>query len=136
MERGSAVRACRPVSIRCLTAKVLVIDDDQDFRALARELLEQAGMEVIEAADGCRCLQKAPLDVDVVIVDMVMPDQDGIATLCLLKHRLLKAKFIAISGAYESSVFLGISARLGASAILHKSDVAGLPALVNRLLDS
>ncbi|HEX4592885.1 MAG TPA: response regulator [Bryobacteraceae bacterium] len=136
-ERSSTVRVSQRVSTPCLAAKVLVVDDDQDFRALARKLLERAGLEVIEAEDGRRCRQVTSLEpVDAVIVDMVMPNQDGIATLCLLKDRFPKAKIVAVSGVQESSLYLGISAQLGANAILHKSNVASLAALVHRLLDS
>jgi len=135
MERSSPVSS-QPVSTRCLAAKVLVVDDDQDFRTLARTLLERAGMEVIEAEDGRHCLQlTSSLALDVIIVDMVMPHQDGIATLCLLKDRFPQAKIVAISGVHESSLYLGISAQLGASAILHKSEVGSLAGVVHRLLE-
>jgi two-component system chemotaxis response regulator CheY len=114
---------------------VLLVDDDKDFRNLARKILERAGMEVLEAEDGRRCVQlTSSLDVDAIIVDMVMPHQDGIATICLLKDRFPKAKIVAISGAQESSLYLGVSAQLGASAILHKSEIGGLAALILRLL--
>ena len=136
-ERSSPVRARQAVSTGCLAAKVLVVDDDQDFRALARKILEGAGMEVIEAEDGRRCVQlTSSLSVDAIIVDMVMPYQDGIATICLLRDRLPQAKIVAISGVQESSVYLAVSAQLGASAILHKSDVDSLAGLILRLLDN
>src|SRR5579864_1255777 len=136
MERSSTVQVSDRVSTPCLAAKVLVVDDDRDFRALARKLLEGAGMDVLEAEDG-RCSQLTSLrEVDAVIVDMVMPHQDGIATLCLLKDRFPKAKIVAVSGVHESSLYLGISSQLGANAVLHKSNVGSLAALVRRLLDS
>ena len=136
-ERSSPVRVEQPVLTRCLTAKVLVVDDDLDFRILARNILERAGMEVMEAADGRRCLQlSSSLALDAIVVDMVMPHQDGIATVCLLKERFPEAKIVAISGVHESALYLGISAQLGASAILHKSEIGSLPVLVNRLLET
>jgi two-component system chemotaxis response regulator CheY len=135
MERSSPV-ASQLGSTRCIAAKVLVVDDDQDFRTLARTILERAGMEVIEAEDGRRCIQlTSSLALDAIIVDMVMPHQDGIATLCLLKDRFPQAKIVAISGVHESSLYLGISAQLGASAILHKSEVESLAGVVHRLLE-
>jgi CheY-like chemotaxis protein len=136
MERSSTARVSQRASTPCVAAKVLVVDDDPDFRALARRLLERAGMDVIEAEDG-RCGQlKLLREVDAIIVDMVMPHQDGIATLCLLKDRFPHAKTVAISGVQESSLYLGISAQLGANAVLHKSNVGSLASLVRRLLDS
>lgn len=136
-EQTSTLRVGPPGSAGCLGVKVLVVDDDHDFRALARKILERAGMEVIEAEDGRRCVQLTSLqDVDAIIVDMVMPHQDGIATICLLKDRFPQANIVAISGAQESSLYLGVSAQLGASAILHKSDVGNLAALIHRLLEN
>jgi CheY-like chemotaxis protein len=136
LERSSTVQVSHTVSTRCSAAKVLVVDDDPEFRALARRLLERAGMDVIEAEDGrCNGL-KLLREVDVIIVDMVMPHQDGIATVCLLKDRFPQAKIVAVSGVHESSLYLKISAQLGASAILHKSNVGTLAALIKRLLES
>jgi DNA-binding NarL/FixJ family response regulator len=93
-------------------------------------------MEVIEAEDGCRCLQlTSSLALDAIILDMVMPHQDGIATLCLLKDRFPQAKIVAISGVHEWSLYLSISEQLGANAILHKSEVGSLAGVVHRLLE-
>src|SRR3989441_9993054 len=62
--------------------RVLVIDDDNDIRALVSELLERAGMAVEQAPDGRSGLrllhQKAP---DLVVLDVSMPDLDGWQTL-------------------------------------------------------
>jgi CheY-like chemotaxis protein len=136
-EATSEVRATPPTrQVQCASARVLVADDDEDFRALARKLLEQAGMEVVEAAGGRQCLELAPsLRVQAIVVDMVMPDQDGIATLCLLKDRLPQTKIVAVSGVDESSLYLGISTTLGADAVLHKSKIGTLPTLIARLLN-
>jgi len=63
-------------------ARVLVIDDDEDIRALVAELLGRAGMTVEEAADGragLRALHRSPPDV--VVLDVSMPDLDGWQTL-------------------------------------------------------
>jgi DNA-binding response OmpR family regulator len=59
--------------------RILVVDDDSDIRELVRTLLERAGHEVIEAADG-RAGLKA-LYADLVILDVTMPELDGWATL-------------------------------------------------------
>jgi DNA-binding response OmpR family regulator len=61
---------------------VLVVDDDGDIRLLLRELLERAGYEVDEAADGRTALRRlfeaAPA---LVILDVSMPEMDGYQTL-------------------------------------------------------
>jgi DNA-binding response OmpR family regulator len=58
--------------------RVLVADDDRDVRALIRTLLERAGHEVVEAADGRECLrvlyERRP---ELVVLDVGMPVLDG-----------------------------------------------------------
>jgi len=63
-------------------ARVLVIDDDADIRALVAELLGRAGLSVEQAEDGrsgLRALHKTPPDL--VVLDVSMPDLDGWQTL-------------------------------------------------------
>jgi len=59
--------------------RVLIIDDEEDFRAVVAELLEGEGYEVDVAADGRSALDK--LDdkppPDMVLVDLVMPGVSG-----------------------------------------------------------
>jgi DNA-binding response OmpR family regulator len=62
--------------------RVLVADDDLDVRTLVRTLLERAGHEVVEAADGRECLrvvyERRP---SLVVLDVGMPALDGWQTL-------------------------------------------------------
>jgi DNA-binding response OmpR family regulator len=63
-------------------ARVLVIDDDGDIRALVAGLLERAGYEVNEASDGRDGLRSVFSDrPDLVLLDVTMPGLDGWATL-------------------------------------------------------
>ncbi len=60
---------------------VLVVDDEQMTRDLLRLMLKPAGFEVFEAEDGLEALEKlAVLVPDVVLLDVMMPNMDGIAT--------------------------------------------------------
>ena len=55
------------------TARVLIIDDDPDFRASARSLLEAHDYTVVEAASGKEGLQKlAAQRPDVILLDIMM----------------------------------------------------------------
>jgi DNA-binding response OmpR family regulator len=59
-------------------ARVLVIDDDADIRALVRELCERAGHDVLEAKNGKQGLQTLyAAHPDLVILDVSMPELDG-----------------------------------------------------------
>jgi len=63
-------------------ARVLVIDDDPDIRALVRELLQRAGHLVSEAGDGREGLRSLhALRPDLVVLDVTMPGLDGWGTL-------------------------------------------------------
>ncbi|MDP8243206.1 MAG: response regulator [Candidatus Hinthialibacter antarcticus] len=57
---------------------VLVVDDDANFRLLARRALEQANLTVIEAYSGQEMLDRfAANTVDVILLDIMMPEMDG-----------------------------------------------------------
>ena len=65
---------------RTVSATVLVVDDHQSFRRLARRLLETAGFTVVdEACDGASALAAVrALRPDVVLLDVLLPDTTGI----------------------------------------------------------
>ena len=59
-------------------AKILLVDDDAHIRELARLYLHKEGYETFEAADGVEALAKLEtLKVDMVILDIMMPNMDG-----------------------------------------------------------
>jgi CheY-like chemotaxis protein len=59
--------------------KVVIVDDHESFRRLARRLLEGAGYAVVgEAHDGASALAAVDeLDPDVVLLDVLLPDANG-----------------------------------------------------------
>ena len=67
--------------------KILVIDDENDIRRIARLGLERVGkMQVIDAASGAEGVEKARSEKpDAVLLDVMMPGQDGPATLQSLR---------------------------------------------------
>ncbi len=72
--------------------RVLVVDDDEAILELAGEFLRRAGYDCQSAAGGLEAIDlfaKAPADVDVVVLDLTMPDLDGREVL--RKLRLLRA---------------------------------------------
>ena len=85
-----------------MTVRVLVIDDEEDLRALLLEALADAGYQVVAAADGDEGLalyRAAPTDV--VITDVLMPKKVGLETIMELKHDFPNAKVIAMSGGFN-----------------------------------
>ena len=84
--------------------RVLVVDDERLNRMLLRKALEAEGHVVDEAADGRQALDRlrqAP--VDVVLLDLVMPELDGYATLEAIKAdpALSHVPVIVVSGVEE-----------------------------------
>jgi DNA-binding NarL/FixJ family response regulator len=69
-----------------VTARVLIVDDHEPFRAVARELLERAGYVVAgEAADAAEALAAvASEEPDAVLLDVQLPDSDGFAVAAAL----------------------------------------------------
>lgn len=123
-------------AVERMTAKVLVVDDDEQFRALVRAILEPEGFEVIESQDIRQCFMQLRDDaVDALILDMVMPERDGIEALQELKELFPEVRIVAVSGAEESELFLTVSAHLGADASLDKSRISALGPLVRLVLD-
>lgn len=80
---------------------VLVVEDDEINRDVAQELLEQLGVvQVHLAEDGTRGLRKlrALGKVDAVVVDIYMPDMDGIEFIAELAKLQFQGKVIIVSG--------------------------------------
>jgi hypothetical protein len=101
-------------------ARILVADDEPGVRAFLREVLERAGYEVLEAADGKQALRQArAVRVDLVITDLIMPEQEGIETIKALRQEMPGIGIIAISGRFDGP-WLQIAASLGADAVLAK----------------
>jgi len=63
-------------------SKILVVDDAAFMRMRCTKMLSESGFEVAEAADGNEALQKyRELKPDGVLLDITMPELDGLATL-------------------------------------------------------
>jgi len=103
-----------------LPGTLLVIDDDPAVRGFLRQILASAGYVVVEAGDGKSGMSKIePRAVDLVITDLVMPEQEGLETLRRLRAERPGLPVIVISGAFGGSL-LETAKRLGANAALAK----------------
>ncbi len=67
---------------------ILIVDDNRDNRNLLRVILEKHGYELFEAADGQEALEIAMThDLDLILLDIVMPIKDGYETCEILKNQ-------------------------------------------------
>lgn len=106
-----------------MSAKILVIDDDDLVRRTLETTLLRAGYEVVTAPEGERGLKLLESESpDVVITDILMPGKEGIETIIALRRSHAKLPVIAISGGGPSRKmeYLHIARELGATKVLPK----------------
>lgn len=119
-------------------ALILIVDDDPTVRAIATELLRADDHAIVEASDGGEALELlARLPVDLVILDMLMPNVDGLETILSLKKQNSKVRILAISsgGVLDPTSLLKIAITFGADAALQKPlRVGAFRDAVNRML--
>ncbi|MGB2906425.1 MAG: response regulator [Candidatus Aminicenantaceae bacterium] len=104
-------------------ASILVIEDDEQIRALLKQILERAGHEVLEAPDGNKGLRIYRKNLpDLIITDIIMPEKDGLETIRELRKMNPDVKIIAVSGGgfIHSDYYLDMAKRFGAFSILAK----------------
>ena len=118
--------------------RILVIDDDDQMRVLLRQVMEWAGFEVAEAEDGREGMQlQRRQPADLVITDLIMPEQEGMETIRLLKKEFPQTRIIAISGGGRigPEAYLPAAQELGADRVFSKPfDVRELAGAVKELL--
>ena len=112
------------------TLRVLIVDDEDDFRETIVKRLNARKILSEGAANGIQALEViAAKDFDVVVLDVKMPDMDGIETLRRIKQMKPAIEVIMLTG--HASVEFGIKGmQLGAFDYVMK------PAPLNELLDT
>jgi DNA-binding NarL/FixJ family response regulator len=125
----SVARACDD---RCMSS-VLIVDDHDTFRVLARAVLEASGYTVAgEAADGESALRAAAeVDPDIVLLDIQLPDIDGFAVAERLAQ-LPSAPAVVLVSTRDEDAYRERLSDARALGFVNKSDFSGraLAALV------
>jgi DNA-binding response OmpR family regulator len=109
----------------------LLIEDEESVRTLLREALEQAGYHVLIAENGkqgLRCVEQQA--VDLIVVDIFMPEMDGMELIPQIRKTRPATKMIAISGRSGLIDCLDAAKKLGAHDALKK------PFSLQELLDA
>lgn len=118
--------------------KILVIDDDPQIRQMLREVLVWAGYDVFEAENGREgLLQQRRHLADLVITDLIMPEQEGLETIAVLKKEFPGLKIIAVSGGGRvgPDMYLPTAQEFGADMVFSKPfDIIRLSEAVKELL--
>lgn len=103
--------------------KVLIVDDEPLVCEALSEVFQLAGHEVLLASNGVEAIKIVnTVSVDVAIIDIVMPEKDGLQTIEELKEIQPELKIIAISGGSRISNvdFLDIAEQLGSARAFYK----------------
>ena len=88
-------------------AKILVVDDAEFLRLRISKMLKGDGHEVIEAENGAVAIQKyAANRPDIVLMDITMPEMDGLSALKEIRSRDPKAKVVMLTALGQESVVL------------------------------
>ncbi len=118
-----------------MTATVLTIDDDEMIRSFFGDILEEEGYEVLSAATGAEgeaLLEKKP--VDIVLLDLRLPDVDGLVILRRIKRQELDVHVIVLT-AYGDVPSAVEAMKLGAYDYIDKpSDSSKLNLVIKRAL--
>mgnify|MGYP001017979640 FL=1 len=114
----------------------MIIEDEAGFREMLKNALLRRKYSIIEASDGkeARLRFKASI-VDLVVTDILMPEEDGLKVIMKLKEIKPDIKIIAISGGGKAGPgnYLNLAKALGADDILFKP--FSLNMLINRIED-
>lgn len=104
-------------------ARILLIDDDATVRYALKQVLERAGHQVDEANDGLVGLEMySTVRPDIVVTDIIMPNQGGIETIIKLRRLAPGLAIIAMSGGGRTGNrdFLAMAEKLGAAKVMAK----------------
>ncbi|MEO5864397.1 MAG: response regulator [Nitrospiraceae bacterium] len=102
---------------------ILIIDDDDSLRDSLRRTLHKEGYTIMEASEGGRGLKQLERQpVDVILLDMFMPDKDGLETIGVLRRTHPGIRIIAMSGGgFKGTVdVLHVAKKLGVRRTLAK----------------
>ena len=103
-----------------MTEKVLLVDDEQDFLDALSERMRARDMEVTTSTSATDALKKAAKEsYDAIVLDLMMPEMDGLEALQEIKKKNPELQVILLTG--HATVEKGIEAmKLGATDFLEK----------------
>lgn len=89
--------------------KIMIVDDHEDIREVVHVLLTNEGYQIIEAKDGKEALELLDDEIDLIILDVMMPEMNGYQ-VCLLMREKTNAPILFLTAkGQESDKTLGFS---------------------------
>lgn len=102
---------------------ILIVEDDKDLREMLKESLIRKRFTVLEAENGKDAIKHfKPTLTDLVVTDLIMPEEDGLKVIMRLRQIKPSIKIIAISGGGKAGPgsYLNLAKALGADVIFTK----------------
>ncbi len=119
---------------------VLIVEDDKELREMLKMMLLRSNFTVFEAENGKAAITHfKPLLTDIVVTDIIMPEEDGLKVVIKLRELKPSIKIIAISGGGKvgPASYLNLAKALGADAVYSKPfSLNDLVSKIEQLLDS
>ncbi len=114
-----------------MTDKILIVDDEQDFLDVISDRLKARDMNVSTASSAKEAIKQIDEDsFDAVVLDLMMPEMDGLEALKIMKEKNPDLQVILLTG--HATVEKGIEAmKLGAMDLIEKP--ADLSTIVDRI---
>ena len=117
--------------------KVLIVDDEQEYREAMAERLEVRGYTVEKAENGLDALSKIQgANYDAIVLDFMMPGMDGLETLKRIRSQRPDLQVILLTG--HATVKSGVEAiKLGAMDFLEKpAEIEKLTGMIEKARDA
>ncbi len=89
--------------------KILIADDNEDIREVLRVLLESEGFEVDEATDGDEAVEKTDSTVDLIILDIMMPNKNGYKACVEIREKTMVPILFLTAKTEDSDKTMGFS---------------------------
>jgi len=89
---------------------ILIADDDPQIREVVRILLENEGYRVLEAEDGAKAIALADEQVDLIILDVMMPGQNGYSACAEIRRHSLAPVIFLTAKAQDADKTMGFAA--------------------------
>jgi DNA-binding response OmpR family regulator len=119
---------------------ILIVEDDKDLREMLKMSLLRRNFTVLEAENGKAAITHfKPLITDLVVTDLIMPEEDGLKVVIKLRELKPSIKIIAISGGGKvgPGSYLNLAKALGADAIYTKPfSINDLVVKIEQLLEN
>jgi len=119
---------------------VLIVEDDKELREMLKMSLLRRSFTVFEAENGKDAITHfKPTITDLVVTDLIMPEEDGLKVVIKLRELKPSIKIIAISGGGKvgPGSYLNLAKALGADAIYSKPfSINDLTLKIEQLLDN